>query len=358
MPYPSDRQRRAAAVSRSATIRIPPAKAAVTLDELLLSTRFEENLRRAGCSRLGDLDGRTIGDLAQVQGLGRGSLRELIDLVRAVGTLEVVLPPADAPTAAPPPPSFDIPDAARSWLLAELPVPRGVHVALARTGLVKLGELHGMSEAKLVQLLGADRRTLRHLRAALEYVTSGASAPQKGLLDAIDDAIGRLLPRQRTVLLLRCANGLPLAAVAPQVGLGTGEGVRQTELAALRSLRALAGPGLRDALGRLVRAGEPITPDLLRRRMGTDAKRGHEWSFYARLLAKLAGSKPPGSGARAGEDPAAPRHAASTGSRPALGRSRPVRAQAPRTPLGLEEEMLALAEELVRKGHRPRGDRR
>jgi general stress protein YciG len=69
-------------------VRVPASHSEVRFAHwFAVSCRMETALRRAGFVRLGDLDGRTLGEIARVRGLGRKTLPELIDLLAGMGAL-------------------------------------------------------------------------------------------------------------------------------------------------------------------------------------------------------------------------------------------------------------------------------
>jgi hypothetical protein len=282
-------------------IRVPPEHLAVRFaDLLLISTRLEAALVRAGVERLGDLDGRLLRDVCRAHGLGPKTvieLRRLLAEYHAIPAPETRLPPRrprrPAPIVFRPTGVLDVPAFAVAYRLDELPLPHKLHGIRCGDHILRtLGELHGRSIVRLA----IRRSAAAALVAAIEEVRARGPALPQGIVGALDNAIERLNDRRREVLLLRHGGSGRSPMNLNEIGFLfrlSRERVRQIEKAAVTELRALAGPAFGQALRELearartqhVTLGDFIEPPARARK---PARPWDSVAFYVGLLAQLA----------------------------------------------------------------------
>jgi hypothetical protein len=283
-------------------IRVPAEHVAVRVaDLLMISTRLEEALTRAGFEHLGDLDGRMLRDVCRAHGLGPKTVIELRQLLAEYHAIPVAVtcpPTRRRPTPAPPAvvrPTdvLDVPAFAVAYRLNELSLPHKLHGIRCGDHILRtLGELHGKS----IIGLAIRRSAAAALVAAIEEVRARGPTLPQGIVGALDDAIERLNDRRREVLLLRHGGSGRAPMNLSEIGFVfklSRERVRQIEKVALAELRVLAGPVFGHALRELearartdrIALRDFIEPPALAK------KPGRPWdsvAFYAGLLVQLA----------------------------------------------------------------------
>jgi DNA-directed RNA polymerase specialized sigma24 family protein len=264
----------------------PPLTEKSSVDELELSVRAANVLQNLGIMTIGELTQPGVIDrLRDARNLGRVTLAEIDGVMRqALGC-------GLGPSLHEPKkrfPCLEVPDSARSYAWAELPVSQRVCDALGRAGVVVLGDVHGMTSRGLrdkVPRLGRDG--VRQVEQVIAGLPQWQALSPTELFETLDRAIAGLDPLDRDVLLLR------LGANAEPVSLGdvgarldrSREAIRQMEPRALARLRALAGPEFGAALREWLASGGALTA--LRSTRPSAAKPSYSAGFYARLVARL-----------------------------------------------------------------------
>jgi hypothetical protein len=183
-----------AARTEPARLWIRADKREVPFDDLPCSNWLANTLRVHGLRRLGDLDGRTISELASLKRVGRVQLRELRRLLRVAGALDIatlddreprrrlgaLLEPGTMTSVARRIPPYEelrheriaIRPEARDKAFADVPLPWTLHRALGQAGRRRFGDLHGLSfnEALLADPGAQPRRgVMRLLFAVLRF---------------------------------------------------------------------------------------------------------------------------------------------------------------------------------------------
>jgi hypothetical protein len=281
---------------RSDVIEIPSHLRAVPSRRLPVSTRLAGLFERAGIHVLGDLHGRSLGDLARQRNCGEKTLRELSAALRlAQHGGEAVLSELAASDAASH--VFSIPEPVRELALTDLPASTRLQHLIDRLNIRRLGDLHGRSAAEFLRCTNVGLGTVVEMQRLVARASEGefralpvseAGVPL-ALLALIEAGLEKLPARDRDILLDRVgARGLKpitLEQLAREYRL-TRERVRQVVGEASEHLRKTWGPRLPVLLEvmkkRCEANGHPLTVELLTRWLG-----GSETSLRVTLSGHL-----------------------------------------------------------------------
>lgn len=287
------------------SICIPPDVRDWRLEQVQISVRLDGVLRRLGYSRLGDLHGISWKRIERTKNCGRKTIAELRTLVAELESGQITGQADQTVGSQPPVPTpIFIPQNARGWSLAHLPVSVRLTGVLETLGCHLLGDLHGLFFREVIKTKNCGRNTISELETLISRVQAGefdlAMSPGQELdltclVRSLNDSIGRLQPRAREMLLLRLGGHGNEPMTLEQVGVKSGltrERVRQIVKKVTGQLQL--GSELRGNqwLGKLTEkcliAVCPLTPELLTHWLGAEAAVCRfPASFYIRLLGEL-----------------------------------------------------------------------
>ncbi len=207
-----------------------------------------------------------------------------------------------AKRTAAPEPRFVVPDFARTFSLAQLPLQPPTRTTLQRMGLRTLGDVHELPWSRFYGQVDHGERiadlavTIARVRDRKVVPTDHpSSGPPRGLLEALDGALAEIEPVRRDVLLLRFGGdgSAPLTNghVADRLGLGSRQNVEQVQVTALKHLRRAGGPELVRMLRGLeekATEGAESVEEALKRELATATGHKLAAAFYLRVLWALA----------------------------------------------------------------------
>jgi hypothetical protein len=289
--------------TRDTQVRVPPDKLGVPVDDVVTSSSLATILFGAGYAVLGDLDGRTMGDLARCRHLGRVRLGELAKALRRLGVIEP-LPPTDADGCLPNEQEdrtarIEVPAFALDYRFDELPLSADSRRALTWDGgLALLGDVNGRSASELPHV---SPHAIDELRSVLKAIAQAGPPDPACLLDMLDAALDRLTEPRRQVLLLRFGgtgeDQLSLAETGRRCSRSR-SWMSYVQKRALSDLRRVAGPEFGRALRELERkssaSGVDLGEELARvGRSASTSRHSRPWDFlpfYERLVGELAPS--------------------------------------------------------------------
>ena len=300
-------EKRAPPTESCDTIYIPDDQRGHSLTAFKLSVRLQHVLENAQIRLLGQLHGRTFGEVSKIRNCGNKTIRELRQLVRAVQdkTYTPQLRELDEVRSD----ILNVSEGVKGIRLHELPMSVRLANALQSRGCKTLGDVHGTNVTELLEVENCGRKTIAELRQVLSRAETGEFTADPSLtyskalgtiIHTIDRGIARLSPRDREIVNERLFGneGMPrmLEDVGSEFGM-TRERVRQIVRGAFRNIMRSGGPVLACAIE--VVADDcnshltPLTVSLLNERLKESNTSGErDELFYVVVLDHMAQSIP------------------------------------------------------------------
>ncbi len=275
---------------RDNRIVVPQDKRGIVLQDIQLTVRLYNLLFGLPYVVLGDLDGRSFGELGQHPGMGHACQRHLHEALASIGVV-VPAPPVETPAV----PTIHVPEFATEYRLDELPLSG----SRALWEFSVLGELHGKPVKDLLRLPRVGSATIQELQSLLAAMAAAGPPAPAGLLDLLDVGLDGLPEDRRRLLLARFGGAgeepLTLAELGRQHDR-TRSWIAIMQARALDRLRTQAGPVfgrmLRDLENRVSTGRALLSAELARvGRLSSPSACPRPWDtppFYERLLATLA----------------------------------------------------------------------
>lgn len=287
------------------TISVPETIRHLPVAHLNISARLRNVLNKIGCVQLGDLEGLTYDEILRTWSCGRKTITELGELLNHLqasisDTTEALSEnhPAEPLEMA----AIFIPQSARGWALAQMPLSTRLAGVLRKMEARVLGDLHGLSFAQILKARNCGRLTVVELATLISRVQSGELAPTSveaiGPLDFvrfIDDFLSQLSQRNREILLQRFGGTGSAPVILEEIGFQYGltrERVRQIIAKLIDRARQRGGTAvealLKEIAERCVTAVLPLTPALFAHWIGAETGNlKYMAAFYLRLMAEF-----------------------------------------------------------------------
>lgn len=277
------------------------------IDRLEFSVRAYNCLRwRVGIRTVRELAQKSEIELLQQKGFGLISLREVKDVLASMGLRLRVEGSQQQATGENNiwPLRIFIPQNARGWPLSKMPLSTRLAGILERKGFRLLGDLHGVTFEEVERTSNCGRRTKAELESFVLRLQSGKADDRQArreqsvpasLVRLIDEAVEKIPPRKREMLILRFGGKgnepMALEGVGNRHNL-TRERVRQILDDTLEYIHKLGWPTLDELLRtlseRCLNAVCPLTPQLLAQWLGPDvAACRYGLPFYIRLFNEI-----------------------------------------------------------------------
>ncbi len=288
-------------------IFIPSTERGRLIAEFPQSVRLFNVLRNARIKLAGDLHGRSFADIARIRNIGKKTLDELREIVRA---LQLSSPEA-APISEPRdnPNILMVSPSVREISLREIPLSVRLGGVLRSRSYESLGDLHGTDVYDLLKIEKCGRKSITELRQLLRRAEAGEftalppvdfSEALVTIIRTIDAGVRKLSARDRKIMDERLFGNEGESRTLEDVGRDFGmtrERVRQIVKGAFEEIRRAGGPVLArsveavadDCNARVV----PLTVSRLVERLPLGGETGErDPLFYVLVLDHMAQSIP------------------------------------------------------------------